>query len=246
VSTINDINTDIKLAVRRAKEIELNTARIETQLAEQEDLLGTTYTDLIQSNIGKIKITESILEVCLDELASLQKDHDHYMFWVNSFGNQGIKSVLLDSVTPYLNQRANHYLSKLADSSIEVIFNTQTQLKGGEKRDKFSVDVSNKNGDAEYKGNSGGEKRRVDIAISMALQDLVSSRSNKSLDLVVYDEVYEGLDAVGCEAVIELLREKAKVFGTVIVITHNESLKQLFNRHITIKKEGGKTTVYEE
>jgi len=110
-------------------------------------------------------------------------------------------------------------------------------------RDKFSVDVKNMNGDSEYRGNSGGEKRRVDIAINMALQDLVTSRSNKSMDLIVYDEVFDGLDATGCEAVIELLQDKAKVFGTVLVVTHNDNLKQLFTKSMTVTKRAGSTLV---
>ena len=148
-------------------------------------------------------------------------------------------------MTPFLNERANYYLSKLTESTIEVEFTTQEKLKNGKIKDKFSVKVTNIHGDDEYKGNSNGEKRRVDVAINMALQDLVSSRSNKKLDIIVYDEVFDGLDEIGCNTVIELLQEKAKIFGTVIVITHNEHLKQLFNKYLNVVKEDGRTVVLE-
>ena len=244
--SIRDIYIDIKHVENKHKSLLRSIENIDKQIEEQESLLGTTYTDLIESNIEKIKEIDSVMKVKEDELRNLQRDLHHYNFWVNAYGNQGIKSVLLDSVTPFLNKRANYYLSKLADSSIEVTFNTQVELKSGEKRDKFSVDVINSNGDDDYQGSSNGEKRRIDIAINMALQDLVSSRSNKRIDLIVYDEVYEGLDSIGCEAVIELLTEKSKVFGTVIVITHNDNLKQLFNKTVTVTKINGKTVVEDE
>jgi DNA repair exonuclease SbcCD ATPase subunit len=244
--SIRDIYIDIKHVENKQKSLSKAIERIDKQIEEQEALLGTTYTDLIESNIEKIKEIDKSLEVKEVEMSHLQKDLQHYNFWVNAYGNQGIKSVLLDSITPFLNKRANYYLSKLADSSIEVTFNTQVELKSGEKRDKFSVDVVNSNGDNDYKGNSNGEKRRIDIAINMALQDLVSSRSNKRIDLIVYDEVFEGLDSIGCEAVIQLLTEKAKVFGTVMVITHNDNLKQLFSKSLTVTKRNGRTVVEDE
>ena len=106
--------------------------------------------------------------------------------------------------------------------------------------------MDNKNGDEDYKGNSGGEKRRVDISINMALQDLVMSRTSKKLDLIIYDECFEGLDGIGCENVIYLLKEKARQCGTIMVITHSDNLKQLFTKSVRMIKSGGKTTVKED
>ncbi|MOA26305.1 hypothetical protein D3C78_1470870 [compost metagenome] len=80
----------------------------------------------------------------------------------------------------------------------------------------------------------------------MALQDLVFSRSSKRLDLIVFDEVFEGLDAIGCENAIRLLEEKAHQYGTVLVVTHNEHLKQLFTKSFTMVKQGGDTTIKED
>ena len=214
------------------------------RIKEQEKLRDTTYTDIIEDTISKIEEINHSIQLGnqrMEELISLRKQ---YEFWVNGFGNQGIKSILLDSVVPFLNTRANYYVSHLAGSSIEITFDTQQELKSGEKRDKFSVNITNENGDNDYKGNSNGEKRRIDIAINMALQDLVMSRSNKKVDLIVYDEVFEGLDEVGCTRVIDLLEEKARSVGTIFVITHNPSLKQLFNNTVTVEKTGGETRLH--
>jgi DNA repair exonuclease SbcCD ATPase subunit len=219
---------------------------IDKQIKEQEDLRNTTYMEIISETSGHIEVINLELDKKQTELEGIDSELELYNFWVNSFSNQGIKSVLLDSVTPYLNTRANHYLTKMTGASIEVRFNTQDTLKSGEKRDKFKIEVINEHGDDNYTGNSGGEKRRIDIAINMALQDLVSSRSNKALDIVVYDECYEGLDEIGCQSVIELLQEKAETFGSVFVITHNDSLKQMFTKSMVVTKEGGETTIHEE
>jgi DNA repair exonuclease SbcCD ATPase subunit len=243
---IKDIEREIVATVNREKEIQKLQARILKQIDEQKALLKTTYSDYIEQAIKMVNEVKEKLEDNRKALEALDTEYSHYEFWVNSYGNQGIKSVLLDSVTPFLNTQANRYLGQLADSSIEVKFNTQQQLKSGEKRDKFSVEVINHNGDDDYKSNSNGEKRRIDVAVNMALQDLVASRSNKRVDLLVYDEVFEGLDSIGSEAVIELLKEKARKVGSVLVITHNAALKQLFTKSLVVRKENARTVIEDE
>lgn len=240
---ISDIKSEHKLMVSRKKEITIMLIRIRSQIKEQEEMLGTTYTNVIESSIAKAESLNEDIKIISEELEVLSNEIEDYEFWVKGFGNTGIKSVLLDSVVPFLNTRANYYLTKLSGSTIQVLFNTQTELVSGEKRDKFSVEVINANGDNDYSGNSNGEKRRIDIAINMALQDLVASRSNKNIDLIVYDEIYEGLDSVGCESVIELLEEKARQVGTIFVITHNDNLKQLFTQSLTVTKSDGRTVI---
>lgn len=240
---IGDIKSEHKLMMSRKKEITIMLIRIRSQIKEQEEMLGTTYANVIESSIAKAESLNEDIKIISEELEVLRNEVEDYRFWVKGFGNTGIKSVLLDSVVPFLNTRANYYLTKLSGSTIQVLFNTQTELVSGEKRDKFSVEVINANGDNDYSGNSNGEKRRIDIAINMALQDLVASRSNKNIDLIVYDEVYEGLDSVGCESVIELLEEKARQVGTIFVITHNDNLKQLFSQSLTVTKSDGRTVI---
>lgn len=222
-------------------------ARLEIQIKEQQELAQKTYTDLINSAIASLKANDAEMEQVQKDITEQERQIELYNFWVTAYGNQGIKSVLLDSVVPFLDSRANYYVGKLSGSSIEIKFHTQELVKStGVMKDKFSVEVINHNGDDNYKGNSGGEKRRVDIAINMALQDLVQSRSNKRLDLIVYDEMWEGLDDVGCESAIELLREKAEEFGSVFVITHSAYLQKLFSNVITVNKKDGKTTLKED
>ncbi|MNO03537.1 hypothetical protein D3C81_2242760 [compost metagenome] len=54
------------------------------------------------------------------------------------------------------------------------------------------------------------------------------------------------MDAIGCENAIRLLEEKAHQYGTVLVVTHNEHLKQLFTKSFTMVKQGGDTTIKED
>lgn len=211
------------------------------KLSEEEN----PYVKMIEKyEEEQSKCTEEISELeegiqdKLDEKLCLQ-------FWQQAYSNQGIKSLILDDITPFLNRRVNKYLNKLAAGHIEVKFNTQTPLKSGEVREKFSIEINNQDGGSEYLANSGGEKKRVDIAINLALQDLVAARSNKSLNIAIFDEVFDALDESGIESVIDLFGELSKEKSSIFVISHNPHLQSMFSSVITVVKKNGFSTLLE-
>jgi DNA repair exonuclease SbcCD ATPase subunit len=186
-----------------------------------------------------------------DDLLALQKEKNQIENAVKIYSNAGVKSHVLDLKTPFLNERANKYLAMLSGPDMEVKFSTQTPKKDGEMTEKFDVQLTNTAGGGNYKANSEGEKKRADLSIALALQDLVMNRAESAVNFAVYDEVFDALDNVGAENVVTLLKERQKEVGTIFVITHNDHLKPLFEQVITVTKnkdgvskleEGEKTT----
>jgi len=154
------------------------------------------------------------------------------------FGPAGVRAHILDTVTPFLNDRTAHYLSTLADGNIRATWNTLTANAKGELKEKFSIEVSNSKGSESFAGLSGGEKRKVRLACAMALQDMVASRATKPINIFIADEVDHALDESGLERLMTVLNEKARERGTVLVISHN-SLSDWIDEVITVTKEGG-------
>ena len=64
-------------------------------------------------------------------------------------------------------------------------------------------------------------------------------KNDMSTNIALYDECFDGLDIIGCENVITLLKDRLKTVGTIFVITHNENLKPLFEKSIKVVKENG-------
>lgn len=202
-------------------------------IEKEKATLNTEYTNAIADREAELKELNT-------KLSELEKAREDYTLLIkDAFSNSGIRSVVLDLVTPFLNERANYYLSKLADSDIQVFLSTQKENADGSLKDQFTISVENNTGGEDYSANSAGEQKRVDLAIALALQDLVMSKSNLQTNLVLYDECFDGLDAIGCENVIEILKEKQKEIGSIFVITHNENLKALFDKVITVEKVDG-------
>lgn len=199
----------------------------------QEQL--SSYGDSV--SVGtKISELEENREKLSDKLVNLEKV-------LGAFSDKGIKSHVLDLVTPTLNKQVNTYLSTLSGGAIVVEFSTQSKKSDGTMTDKFDVNVKYNDREMSYKDLSSGEKRRVDVAISLALQDMVMQRYGTDINLLAYDELFESLDAIGSENVVELLKERADKVGTVIVVSHNQALKPLFDKVITMVKENGYSTL---
>jgi len=157
---------------------------------------------------------------------------------VRGFGNEGLPSYILDSVVPYITERTNHYLGTLADGDISMRFDTQRALKSREGvKDEITLWWC-------IEGNelvppSGGQQRKMEIATDLALMDLVASREGTQLDLVLLDEVLDGLDREGRSRVIELLAELRRRRGSVFVISHESDLAEEFERVAVVTKRDG-------
>ena len=174
---------------------------------------------------------------------ALESELKHLSYWSHGFSNHGMKSFLLDSVLPFLNERAQHYADILTGGAIKIEFATTTQKKSGAVKDEFQVRVINTSGADVYHGNSDGEKRRIDLAVGWALGDLAATRSQKSIEFKGLDEPFESLDETGEESVIRLLHSVLPEYGTVLCITHSAHLQSQFSNTLTVTKTNGQSRI---
>jgi DNA repair exonuclease SbcCD ATPase subunit len=209
---------------------------------------GTLFeTNMLWKLINEEVARGQDLDAKVTEMERDYKEHkitvEYLQFWSNGFSNAGMKSKILASVTPFLNKQVSKYIRGLTAGDFTITFNTQTLLKSGESREKFSVDVVNKNGADTYEGSSGGEKARSDLAINFTLSDLVASRSKKSYPQRFFDEPFESIDEAGIEIVMEMLVAMSKTCGTIFVVTHQQTFKSMFNKVLTMVKKNGISTL---
>jgi DNA repair exonuclease SbcCD ATPase subunit len=156
-----------------------------------------------------------------------------------AYGRAGLKAHILETVTPVLNERANDYANRLADGTVQIEFKTITKNKDGSLAERFSVAVRNSQGADGYTGNSSGERKKIDLAIALAISDLVAARSSRAIDLWICDEVAESLDVTAQERVVDLLNHKAAERGSLLVISHTDMRMWIPNCVTVVKKVGG-------
>jgi DNA repair exonuclease SbcCD ATPase subunit len=203
------------------------------------------FSVLIETNESDIKKLKNKLSYLVQSTVQLEQDIERAFFWVEAFGASGIQSFLLESITPALNNRVSHYLSYLADGRISATFSTIKRLKSGEYREKFGLDVVNRDGGAAYNTLSGGAKRRIDLACAFAISDLrVAMRGHNSLDILILDEVFEYLDDHWLQKLFDLLDAEYQN-RVVYVVSHREVPSSQFTDTITVHKKNGVTELGE-
>lgn len=163
------------------------------------------------------------------------------VFWEEGFGNKGLPSLAMDAIMPVLTESANRYLGVLADGDITVKIGTERTLKSGASQESISI-LPTVEG---YEGvvPSGGQRSKITLAVALALADLVAAREGSSVDLLLLDEVLDGLDAEGRSRVVALLRELREVRSTILVISHDPAVADSFETVITVTKDGGKAVL---
>lgn len=195
---------------------------------------------------ARLKAAQAKVQAYTEEKQALERRIEtrsselaHTEFWVKGFGGQGLPSFILDSVMPFITERANHYLETLADGDITINFSTQRELKSskGEMRDE--IDISWVIEGAPDYDPSGGQLKKMEIATDLALMDLVATREGGHLDILMMDEVLDGLDAEGRSRVLHLLHSLRSSRGTIFVVSHEQDMAEIFERSITVVKEGG-------
>lgn len=200
---------------------------LDSQLVEREKEL-----DRLQPQILEVMDEEEILENRESQLSILANE---------VFDEKGVRNSILSQVAiPYLNARIPEYAQYLWGGRMLELTGSR-ELKGG--RSKNDIDIIY-DGKLTYKGCSSGEKRRVDLIIQFALNDLATATGRSRVGLLVIDEAFDSLDESGIYAAKEAL--VLKTAGTILMISHSKYAAAICPRQMTFMKEGKYTTLLED
>jgi exonuclease SbcC len=81
---------------------------------------------------------------------------------------------------------------------------------------------------------SGGEEDIANLALRLAISQMIADRAGQPLSLLVLDEIFGSLDEEHRAAVVDLLRSLADRFPQVVLITHIEGVREGFDRVIRV------------
>jgi len=229
-----EAKSDLLKLENNVKMIKQEIEHLESDYRERETRLLQTQKRLEE----KIFDYEDKIKTMEKEMAESEEETKYLKFWIEGFSGRGIKSLLLDEILPQLNTRIDYYGSVLLDNVIHMEFDTETTLKSGDTRDKFNIKLFTESEQIDYKSCSSGEKGRIDAAVLLALQSLIFERSACASSLVIFDEVFEHLDSIGIERMVNLLNEEAQD-KAIFVISHQNEFADYFDNMLMIRKEKG-------
>ena len=143
---------------------------------------------------------------------------------------------------PFLLNKDIQYLNHCMQKYISVFFkNTAVELKlNGASID---INISSSGIKKSVSSLSGGEKKRLNLAIQLGLYDLICSTAQVSFNTLWLDEVESEVDQQGIQQLIEIIEDISEKVETVMWITNNPNVKEAIPDKIICKKKCGKTEV---
>jgi len=150
--------------------------------------------------------------------------HTAYLKSMYSDKNK-LKSLILTDLIPFLNERLAYYLEAMGMDTV-IQFTQALQLKS----DKWN-----------YEYFSGGERKRMDVAVMFALYDLHTAIYGHQCNIVVLDEIDGRLDTQGIEAFVDVIwkdfAKKDDAPDATIIISHKKEMIDQFPTRIVVSKE---------
>ncbi len=188
----------------------------------------TNKTQELSLNIKNLTVT----------IESLEKKRSLSDYFYKLLGGKGeLRPYLLNKDVEYLNSCMQKYIARffkntdvtlrVNGAAIDILINS-----GGIQKNISSL--------------SGGEKKRLNLAIQLALYDLIKSTSQVSFNLLWLDEIETQLDPLGCQQLIEIIEDKSDEVESTFWITNNSMVSENIPNKIICKKIMGKTEIFEQ
>ena len=202
----SSLDNELKILNTKRNDInnEINKITVELDNFENENNKLITYVKKYeeQINIYTNKYEKS------SELTENYKCRESILNKFDIVIKRDFRGYLLSNIIKYIDERANVYSQDIfGDSLIEF------KLEGNNILIKFQQ--------KDYENLSGGEKQKVDLIVQFALRDMLSTYMNFSSSLLVLDEIFDNLDYLGCERVINMISKRFNDVSSIYIISHH-------------------------
>jgi DNA repair exonuclease SbcCD ATPase subunit len=234
--------TKTKIDTLNAQHIEVKNACHFTSMAalNTEKVNAATYAHQIEDQRNAINphielyeklLTEEVVGVDYSKLDELKSDLEHQKMLLKLLTNKDsfIRKMLIMKSLPFLNSQINEHSKDLGLTHI-VTFNPD-----------MTCTINEFGRELDYGNLSGGERNRLNLALSLAFRDM-RQHLHSEVNILFADEVDAGaMDVPGVEAVIKTLKKKTQVENGlgIWIISHRPECHGRFDREMSIKFENG-------
>lgn len=227
VSSINEATSNKQRAQSNLKAEERAVQFATTQLQDASaQLKQLEFT--IRSTTNTIESNERMIEELNGELMynNAQQDlQQAHLDVVNKFDTalkRDFRGYLLATVIEYIAARAKFYAS--------IIFETD---KIDFKLDGNNIEIAYMS--KPYENLSGGEKQKIDLIVQFSIRDMLCSHLGFTSNILVLDEVFDALDMIGCQKVLDVISSLSDI-KNIFIVTHRKDLSIPCDKELIVVK----------
>lgn len=172
-----------------------------------------------------------------DKLIVVENSHKVLKGYINSMFHDSLASIA---------HKATEILSRIPNmATASIYFEGFKETKSGTIKEEVTAILSMDGEiDIPVKSMSGGERTAIDLAVDLAVIDMIEERVGKGLDIFVLDEPFDGLDSVCREQCLEIL--KTHVTGKkIVLVDHSNETKEMVSDRIVVIRDGQSSTVHD-
>lgn len=158
------------------------------------------------------------------------------------FGKTGIQTVLLNNFLEDLEDETNRVVKKIG---LPFSISIDTQMKGAKGNIKETLEINIRKDGHYHKFDSlsGGEKAKIALSLRFGLSFLCARYGGGDFEFLMLDEINSPLDRDGVDNLMKSIINAFEDELLVMMITHDESLKESFSDIIEVTKINGESDV---
>jgi chromosome segregation ATPase len=212
-----------------------NITQCEEQIeAKKAEIAGATpYDEILAAAKEDVEKQRAACKIKVAELTEAEARLPYYKFMAPAFDGE-IQKFVIDGVLSGLNNRISYWLQFLIDNKITLQFNNLLEE---------CIERNPPDGDPYvYHAMSGGERRRINLAVSQAFAYIMMLSAGCSPSIVFLDEVTTNVDPIGVEGIYRMIQELARE-KQVFVTTHDQNLLEKLSGcdSLVLRKKDGFT-----
>ncbi|KAI1310848.1 P-loop containing nucleoside triphosphate hydrolase protein [Xylaria venustula] len=193
------------------------------------------YQKLIEEETSMLEEQSSAHASSSAEAESLMSTRELFAFWEESLSRRRTKSATAATFRGYVLDKSLHDLNAVASNILSILYeNTRhaRELTGGMLRTILSEDSGaglldqtlGVSKTLSYAKRSGGERKRIDLAVFFALVQIQQAHSRHRARYILIDEAFDSLDAAGQAAVVRWCSTLMARTDFQLVVTHSDYL----------------------
>lgn len=210
-------------------ETQLNKLRKDYEQQLQRESIISELENGIKNCQDKIDNYKVQIINCEQSIKALSKDKNklkedlELIQHMTRLANNQFRAYLLENIINLLNNELKELSKFLFEDDIINI----------ENGNKLNILIGNKT----YEQLSGGEQRKVDIALIIAQRKLAQQMNAISSNILVLDEVFDGLDDISFGIVLDILSDEMQDIESTFIISHRDVSEIPLDRIITVTKD---------
>lgn len=233
----NDIQQQVSaFSVESSKEKklheELNQARLQNDKISQQQKAANDALEASEQAISSLK----------EKLDSLKSQRAAEQDFVELCGREGFLGNIFDEVLSEISEEVNRIMAMVPNvSHMSFAFKSESfTQKGTVKKNIVPVIFANGREVPLASGCSGGQQTSIELAVDLAVAEVVSRRTGAVPSWLILDECFEGLGTAEKEGCLEILQGYAKD-RLVLVVDHASEFKEMFSQFIDIEFKNGES-----